>query len=324
MLVSRLAVPEHSHWSSKFEGPLHHKSSPDKSRMSDLDAPLSTSPDWQGQYSFLSPGDGDGVFSTAPSAYDHVSVGGGGGGNSSTSTSSISSTSTTSTSTSTTTTSISSAPSSTAQPDHAVHSHSSPVPRPRSATVSSVLDTESRKPTGEAGAEVQTVLRAMSSPILPQRRSLDPLGLRSAKQPSPIPEQAERPAEQQCANAKTADAAAGEGMLAPAETQALGPVPGPGPVPGTAPVAEAPETYSAEREIVVAQTGMGGPPNMRDDDDEVLDDEDMLEDAEGSETGAPQQPITAAERTAHRRKMKRFRYVAKKQGRLSACLGSAR
>lgn len=63
-----------------------------------------------------------------------------------------------------------------------------------------------------------------------------------------------------------------------------------------------------------ASLGVGGSEEAvigKEEDDEVVDDDDMIEgdgDVEGEgEDEAPNQPQTAAERTAARRKMKRFR-----------------
>jgi hypothetical protein len=59
----------------------------------------------------------------------------------------------------------------------------------------------------------------------------------------------------------------------------------------------------AEHQDIEGQAG------VKDEDDEILDDEEMLEgEGEGEGEGdVPPQPQTAAERTAQRRKMKRFR-----------------
>jgi hypothetical protein len=50
-----------------------------------------------------------------------------------------------------------------------------------------------------------------------------------------------------------------------------------------------------------------GQAGVKDEDDDILDDEEMLEGEGEGEGDAPPQPQTAAERTAQRRKMKRFR-----------------
>jgi hypothetical protein len=58
-------------------------------------------------------------------------------------------------------------------------------------------------------------------------------------------------------------------------------------------------------EVAPSHSGNEGQVSVKEEDEEVLEDEDMLEgEADGD---APPQAQTAAERTAQRRKMKRFR-----------------
>ncbi len=56
-------------------------------------------------------------------------------------------------------------------------------------------------------------------------------------------------------------------------------------------------------EITTGHPGNEEQGGVKDEDEEVLDDEEMAE----GEGDVPSQPQTAAERTAQRRKMKRFR-----------------
>lgn len=122
---------------------------------------------------------------------------------------------------------------------------------------------------------------------------LDPLGLRQPKQPSPIPEQPENPGEQYAT--KASDSVHEESLVS-TETPGI--------------------SITSNPLSSVSSTGQGPevPPNqpvneaqpaIKDEDEDVLEDEEMVEgDGEGD---APTQPQTAAERTAQRRKMKRFR-----------------
>ncbi len=128
---------------------------------------------------------------------------------------------------------------------------------------------------------------------LGHHRNLDPLGLRQPKQPSPIPEQPENQAEQY---AQKAAESVHEDSLASTET--------PGISLGSNPLTSASSASQAPG-ATPSQTGNEGQAAVKEEDDEVLDDEEMIEgDGDGD---VPPQPQTAAERTAQRRKMKRFR-----------------
>ncbi|KAK5663109.1 hypothetical protein OQA88_6525 [Cercophora sp. LCS_1] len=226
MLVSRQNATEQSPWSiSKYETPFHK--SPDSIRMSNHFDSVTQS-DWQGQYSFLPPGDNN-LFSQP---YDHV------------------------------TNSTDNADSQT---------------QPRSvAPPSNTLDIEPKQEPSPTG------------------HRLDPLGLRQPKQPSPIPEQSETRGEQYAI--KAAESAHEESL---ASTQT------PGIPMASNPLSSAPPVEQTS-EIAPTQPANESQSVVKEEDDDVLEDEEMAEgDAEGGD--APTQPQTAAERTAQRRKMKRFR-----------------
>lgn len=155
--------------------------------------------------------------------------------------------------------------------------------QPRSATApSNPLDIESLKTeTGSIG----------SPPV--HHRNIDPLGLRQTKQPSPLSEQAENPGEQY---AQKAAESAHEESLASTET--------PGLSLGSNPLSSV-SSVGHITDPAVGPPGSEGQVVPKEEDDDGLDDEEMLEGDGDGET--PTQAQTAAERTAQRRKMKRFR-----------------
>ncbi|KAK4645831.1 hypothetical protein QC761_204990 [Podospora bellae-mahoneyi] len=227
MLVTRQSAPEQSSWSiGKFETAFHK--SAESLRMSNSYDAVTQS-DWQGQYSFLPPGDNN-IFSQS---YEHV----------------------------------------TGSADHA-----DSQAQPRSvAAPSNALDIEAPK---------------RESPPLGHHR-LDPLGLRQPKQPSPIPEQPGNQGEQY---AQKATESAHEEPLASTET--------PGMSLGSNPLSSVSSTGQGP-EVGPGQPGNESQTVIKEEDEEVLEDEEMIEgDVDGD---AQPQPQTAAERTAQRRKMKRFR-----------------
>lgn len=123
----------------------------------------------------------------------------------------------------------------------------------------------------------------------------DPLGLRQPKQSSPTVERAESHSGQY--TQKAAEAVHEEPHTS-AETTNI-PL-GSHPLNSVSSTAHGP-TSSTAQSMNEAQS------TIKEEDDDVLDDEDMIDgDVEG-EPQAQAQPQTAAERTAQRRKMKRFR-----------------
>lgn len=129
------------------------------------------------------------------------------------------------------------------------------------------------------------------SPPLSQRRSEDPLGPHPQKQLSPTPE---HPAESQCDMdaVKVAVESANEGSLASASTTAMSM--------GSNPVSSA---SSAGQSSELGTSHIRNDDHVKQEDDEdVIDDEDMDGDGDGITA-----EMTPAERTAARRKMKRFR-----------------
>ncbi|KAK3945093.1 homeobox-leucine zipper protein HDG5 [Diplogelasinospora grovesii] len=228
MLVSRQSATEQNPWSmSKLETAFHK--SADSLRMSNhFDA--ATQSDWQGQYSFLPPGDNN-LFSQA---YEHV----------------------------------------TSSTDNA---DSQTQPRSAAASSHTPLD----------------IVEAPKQESSPLGHRLDPLGLRQPKQPSPIPEQPENLGEQY---AQKAAESVHEELLVSTETPGMSL--GSNPLSSVSSAGQGPETTTS-------QSGAEGQGAVKEEDEDVLDDEEMVE-GEGDGEAAPQ-PQTAAERTAQRRKMKRFR-----------------
>ncbi|KAM7195968.1 pah2 homeobox protein encoded by the pah2 protein [Rhypophila sp. PSN 637] len=225
MLVSRQNATEQNPWSiSKFETTFHK--SADSLRMSNFD-PVTQS-DWQGQYSFLPPGD-NGLFQQS---YEQV------------------------------TTSADNADS---------------QAQPRSATApSNPLD---------------LVVPKQEQSSLEHR--LDPLGLRQPKQPSPIAEQTENQGEQYAQ--KAAESTLDESLVS---TETTGMPLGSNPLSSVSSTGQGPEA-------VVNHVSNDGQSQIKEEDEDILDDEEMVEgDGDGEQPPVPQ---TAAERTAQRRKMKRFR-----------------
>ncbi|KAK3326524.1 hypothetical protein B0H66DRAFT_163120 [Apodospora peruviana] len=225
MLVSRQNATEQNPWSiSKFETTFHK--SAESLRMSNFD-PV-TQADWQGQYSFLPPGESS-LFSQP---YEHVG----------------------------------------SSTDNAESQA-----QPRSVTApSNPLDLVTPK----------------QEPSSLEHR-LDPLGLRQPKQPSPIPEQPESQGEQYAQ--KAAESVHEESLVS---TEATGMSLGSNPLSSVSSTGQGPD-------IPLNHTSNEGQNAVKEEDEDVLDDEEMIEgDGEGE---AHTQPQTAAERTAQRRKMKRFR-----------------
>lgn len=132
----------------------------------------------------------------------------------------------------------------------------------------------------------------LNSPLGHRRNSLDPLGLRR-KQPSPIPEQQEPQGEYY--SHKTSDSVKEESLNS-ADTPGLSMSLGSNPLSSVSSAGQG-------SDLPPSQSGNEDQLNKQDEDDEVIDDDDLI-DGEGEGTGQPQ---TAAERTAARRKMKRFR-----------------
>ncbi|KAI2473899.1 hypothetical protein F4781DRAFT_7366 [Annulohypoxylon bovei var. microspora] len=225
MLVTRHLEPEQNHWSSKFETTFHKSTSP---RMSSYDGHLSTQPDWQGQYSFLPPGEGN-IFSQP---FEQVS-----GSNS--------------------------------------NNDITSQQRPASAHNSTLDNTN------------QATQSSIHSPMS-HSRILDPLGLRQPKAESPVQEQPDVQGASYAIKAESAH----EESLASADPHGL----------PLGPSALGPASSVRGQETTSGPTGHDEGAIGKDEDDEVLDDDEMVE-GEGEAT----QPQTAAERTAARRKMKRFR-----------------
>lgn len=153
--------------------------------------------------------------------------------------------------------------------------------QPRSAAdASAVMDIDSKSESNSL------------SPSLSHRRSDDPLGLRAHRQPSPIPEQSENQGEMY---AQKAAESTTEGSTASANTAA------------TSIAVSSVSSASQSSELPPVQARSEDPVCKQEEDEDVLDDDDMDGDVEGI---TPE--MTPAERTAARRKMKRFRYDAEK------------
>lgn len=132
---------------------------------------------------------------------------------------------------------------------------------------------------------------SVSSPV-DQKKALDPLGIRSAKPPTPTTENSETQHSDPFAHKPTESAP--EESLGAAN------------VPSLSMPANALHTVSSTGQPQDAPTMPPTNVEAKEDEDEILEDEEMggagVEGAEGNP-----QPQTAAERTAQRRKMKRFR-----------------
>ena len=230
MLVTRQFDTEQNPWSiSKYEASFH-KSTTTPRMSTNFDTPLSTQSDWQGQYSFLPPGDNT-IFAQP---YDHVS-----GSNDT--------------------------PGSQAQPRSAANDALDISPKTEHNTLSSPLG---------------------------HRRSLDPLGLRQHKPPTPIPEQSEQ--QEDIFAQKAAESVKDESLVS---TDTPGLSLGSNPLSSVSSAGQGPD-------MPTGQSGNEEGIPKQEDEDEVIDDDDMIE----GEGDVSTQPQTAAERTAARRKMKRFRY----------------
>lgn len=154
--------------------------------------------------------------------------------------------------------------------------------------------------TESAGSQAQPRTVAAPSEAPKQESSplghrLDPLGLRQPKQPSPIPEQPEIQGEHY--PPKTTDLAHEESATS---TETPGMSLGSNPLSSVSSAGQGSETGPSH-------SGNEGQTAVKEEDEEVIEDEEMIE---GEVDGEAQtQPQTAAERTAQRRKMKRFRYT---------------
>ncbi|KAF4838033.1 Homeobox-leucine zipper protein HDG11 [Colletotrichum tropicale] len=147
---------------------------------------------------------------------------------------------------------------------------------------------DSSEPRTSAGANTQIEITTKSESTADSRGPVDPLGLRQVKQPTPEDEpelQQHTLKQEQRHNSveKMADAAPQEAM-ASTETQSVT-------------MASAPSSTAGDVPTVQIENDEG---SLSKDEDDDLDDDDMLDDGDGT-------PQTAAERTAARRKMKRFR-----------------
>ncbi len=165
--------------------------------------------------------------------------------------------------------------------------------------------------TDNSGSQAQP--RSVAAPLevpkpenSPLGHRLDPLGLRQPKQPSPIPEQPETQGDQYPPKAELAH----EESSTSTET--------PGMSLGSNPLSSV-SSAGQGSETGPSHSGNEGQAAVKEEDEEVIEDEEMIE---GEGDGEAQtQPQTAAERTAQRRKMKRFRYMPSKmslEGRQAA------
>ncbi|KAH6626319.1 hypothetical protein B0J18DRAFT_408658 [Chaetomium sp. MPI-SDFR-AT-0129] len=156
--------------------------------------------------------------------------------------------------------------------------------------------------TGSAGntepsqAQPRTVVPPSEAPkpeTSPLAHRLDPLGLRQPKQPSPIPEQPETQGEQY--PPKVPELATDESSTS-TETRGMSLASNP---------LSSVSSVGQSSEPAPSQSVNDGQAAMKEEEEEVVEDEEMIEGE--LESDAQTQPQTAAERTAQRRKMKRFR-----------------
>jgi hypothetical protein len=148
-------------------------------------------------------------------------------------------------------------------------------------------NTQSQSQPRSAGADgtLDVAVKNETSSPMGHRPSVDPLGLRQ-KVPSPIPEQPEPASD----GYSTKPEPAHEESLVAGETTSL--------------PLSAITSGDQGAEAGTSQPGVEEQIGTKEEDEDVIDDEEMIE---GGGDGASQQPQTAAERTAQRRKMKRFR-----------------
>ncbi|PKS10717.1 hypothetical protein jhhlp_002474 [Lomentospora prolificans] len=226
MLVSRHSDTEQSHWSfSKFETPYQKSTS--SPRMSNhFDTPLSTQPDWQGQYSYLPPSENNIFSQPFESGNDNVEA------------------------------------------------------------------SQTRATTnGSAAGAADVNSKEGTTPGLEHRRAIDPLGLRSVKPATPAPEHQDGHPQEKYGQ-KPTDSVPEESLISSE-------------APGLSMSSNGLSAVSSTgqgAEVQTTQPGSLEASGQKDDEDDIVDDDDM-----GVADGADGQPQTAAERTAQRRKMKRFR-----------------
>jgi hypothetical protein len=232
LVTSRHPEPAEQSWSmSKYEALYHKPSATVSPRMSNFETPLSTQPEWHGQYSYLPPSD-NGLFSQP---YDNGS---------------------------------------------AANDNKTSQAQARAATQSTAgLDVEG----------VKTEFKSESNPLASPHS--DPLGLRAPKATSPNRERNDGSGEVYAQ--KAAESVVDE-SLGSTDTPALSL--------GSNPISSAVSSAGQVQEGSTVQSGIADSNGIKDLDDDVIDDEDMEADGD---MPAPAQ--TAAERTAQRRKMKRFR-----------------
>lgn len=233
------------------------------------DPPLSTQPDWQGHYSsFLPPGDN--IFGQS---YEHATNPSPGSQQSQ------------------------------SQSQQQRQSPSASQPRTTAAGTEGASGDADSSADSKSGAAHSRHSSSSVSP-LSHRRSLDPLGLRQ-KQPSPIPEQSEPQGDNYVHK-----------EVAPNREEAGGELPSidsldrPMQPPSSGEKQQQQQQQRQEETQGSSASNNNGNAAPKEEEDDGLDDEDMLEgDGDGEEGGdGSTQPQTAAERTAQRRKMKRFRY----------------
>lgn len=295
MLATRRSDTELSHpWSfSKLEtssSALSLKSSPPSpgTRMSNtgFETPLSNAAtEWSGQYSFLPPAEP--IF--AAQAYDHVNGSGGSASSGAGSGGAVDSTT------------------------------SSGTGNTNNGVTNNGGQTQTRPSTGTNGdgsgngsIKDDSSLNAGTSPLgLHHRRSIDPLGLRQHSVSGAL-QTTVTPHNLGVKTPPTPNTAMSEhhqhnqhhyGQHAHSSHSG---VPGSDVVSTTAnPLSSVLQQHQPD--ILSAGSGAEDSSGLKEDDDDLIDDEEMGEAGEGEGVPAPAQ--TAAERTAQRRKMKRFRYV---------------
>ena len=177
------------------------------------------------------------------------------------------------------------------QPPNSNNNASPPQRRP--ASTQEDAPTTSQPPSGQS----------RSSSHVTHSRTLDPLGLRQPKVESPVQE----PAESRGAAYAVKTEPAQDDSLPSRDTSAVMHGPSlvePVPLVDPAPSSGQGQGQGQGQDVSASQSGNEEALIEKDEDDDMMEDDDMV-DVEGE---AANQPQTAAERTAARRKMKRFRY----------------
>ncbi|KXH36197.1 homeobox domain-containing protein [Colletotrichum simmondsii] len=156
---------------------------------------------------------------------------------------------------------------------------------------------DASQPRTATGAPAQVEIQTKQEPGLENRGTADPLGLRQVKQPTPEDEPEDRQQQQQQQQQEQRQAS--QSLEKTAEPVSQEPTASTD-MQGQTMISNPASSTELGTDMPSSQMDHDEGSLSKDEDDDVLDDDDMLDDGDGT-------PQTAAERTAARRKMKRFR-----------------